>query len=60
MTRADRPLSYVERVDDALEKVVANGGAVVIEPYPEGNLWVALVRDPPGNVVGVWQQGPRA
>jgi hypothetical protein len=31
----------------------------VTEPYPEGDLWVALVRDPAGNVVGVWQHGPR-
>ncbi len=54
-----RPYVFVERVDDALEKVVAEGGEVVTPPYPEGDLWVATFRDPPGNVLGVWQQGPR-
>jgi predicted enzyme related to lactoylglutathione lyase len=26
---------------------------------PEGDLWVATLRDPAGNAIGVWQQGPR-
>ena len=54
-----RPYIYVEGVDDALEKVAADGGAVVEPPYPEGDLWVTTFRDPAGNVVGVWQRGPR-
>jgi uncharacterized protein len=54
-----RPYIYVERVDDTLEKIADAGGEVVIEPYPEGDLWVAVFRDPAGNVVGVWQRGPR-
>jgi uncharacterized protein len=33
-----RPYIYVERVDDALEKVIAHGGAVVTAPYSEGDL----------------------
>ena len=55
-----RPYVYVESVDATLERVGAEGGAAVTEPYPEGDLWVAVFRDPAGNVVGVWQQGPRA
>ena len=55
-----RPYIYVERVDETLDKVVAHGGEVVAAPYPEGDLWVATFRDPPGNVLGVWQQGSRA
>jgi predicted enzyme related to lactoylglutathione lyase len=55
-----RPYVYVESVDDTLEKVSAQGGAVVTEPYPEGDLWVATFRDPAGNVLGVWQRGPRS
>jgi len=51
------PYIFVERVDETLEKVVAHGGAVVTAPYPEGDLWVATFRDPPGNVIGVWQLG---
>jgi uncharacterized protein len=54
------PYIYVEGVDGTLEKVAAEGGEVVEAPYPEGDLWVATFRDPAGNVVGVWQRGPRA
>jgi predicted enzyme related to lactoylglutathione lyase len=54
-----RPYIYVERVDDTLEKVAAQGGEIVTPPYPEGDLWVATFRDPAGNQVGVWQRGPR-
>jgi uncharacterized protein len=55
-----RPYIYVESVDDTLNLIAANGGEVVTEPYPEGDLWVATIRDPAGNVVGIWQRGPRA
>jgi predicted enzyme related to lactoylglutathione lyase len=54
-----RPYVHVESVDATLERVAANGGVAVAEPYPEGTLWVATFRDPEGNVVGVWQRGPR-
>jgi predicted enzyme related to lactoylglutathione lyase len=50
---------YVDRIDDAVTRVTANGGTVVKPPYSEGNLWVATVRDPAGNVIGLWQEGPR-
>jgi uncharacterized protein len=49
------PYVFVERVDETLEKVVAQSGEVVTPPYPEGDLRVARFRDPAGNVVGVWQ-----
>jgi predicted enzyme related to lactoylglutathione lyase len=54
-----RPYVFVENVDETLEKIVEGGGELVTEPYPEGDLWVAVFRDPAGNVLGVWQQGPR-
>lgn len=54
-----RPYVFVENLDEALETIRARGCEVVEEPYPEGDLWVALFRDPGGNVVGVWQHGPR-
>jgi uncharacterized protein len=54
-----RPYVYVERVDEPLAEVVARGGEVATAPYPEGDLWVATFRDPAGNVLGVWQRGPR-
>ena len=53
------PYIYVEHIDAIVERVVAQGGEVVKPPYPEGDLWVATVRDPAGNVMGVWQAGPR-
>ena len=53
------PYMYVDRIDDAVERVTSNGGEVVRAPSPEGNLWVATVRDPAGNVIGLWQEGPR-
>ncbi len=54
------PYVFVERVDDTLEAVVAQGGEVVTTPHPEGDLRVATFRDPAGNVIGVWQQGSAA
>jgi uncharacterized protein len=54
-----RPYVYVHGVDAVLERVDAGGGEVVEAPYPEGDLWVATFRDPAGNVIGVWQRGPR-
>ncbi len=53
------PYVYGEGIDETLEKVTANGCQVVRPPYPEGDLWVATFRDPAGNVLGVWQRGPR-
>ncbi len=53
------PYIYVDHIDDVVERVKAHGGEVVKATYSEGNLWVATVRDPAGNVIGLWQQGPR-
>ncbi len=53
------PYFFVDRIDDAVHRALANGGDVVKAVYAEGNLWVATVRDPAGNVIGLWQQGPR-
>lgn len=54
-----RPYIYVDSVDKTLEQVSGHGGAQVKAPCPEGDLWVATFRDPAGNVLGVWQRGPR-
>jgi predicted enzyme related to lactoylglutathione lyase len=54
-----RPYIYVDSIDGTLQKLAAQGAELVREPYPEGDLWVATFQDPAGNVVGVWQQGPR-
>jgi predicted enzyme related to lactoylglutathione lyase len=54
-----RPYIYVERVDETLDDVAAHGGEILTAPYSDGDLRVATFRDPPGNVIGVWQRGSR-
>jgi uncharacterized protein len=54
------PYVYVQDIDETLTKVVRAGGGVSTDPYPEGDLWVAITEDPAGNAIGVWQHGPRA
>jgi predicted enzyme related to lactoylglutathione lyase len=53
------PYIYVHGLDAALERALANGAETVKPPYPEGDLWVATIRDPAGNVIGIWQRTPR-
>ena len=53
------PYIYVNHIDAIIERLVKKGGEVVTPPYPEGDLWVATFRDPAGNLLGVWQAGPR-
>jgi predicted enzyme related to lactoylglutathione lyase len=53
------PYIYVHGIDAIVERIKASGGKIVKSVYPEGNLWVATFRDPAGNVIGIWQQGPR-
>ncbi|HVT71203.1 MAG TPA: VOC family protein [Trebonia sp.] len=50
-----RPYVYVTRIDEVLRAAQAHGGQLVTPPYPEGSLTVAVVRDPAGNFIGVWQ-----
>jgi uncharacterized protein len=51
-----RPYIYVESVDETAARIAECGGTVVTEPYPEGDLTVAVFRDPEGNVLGIWQR----
>lgn len=53
------PYIYVDRIDAAVRAIEAHGGAIVRPVYAEGELWVATFRDPAGNVMGIWQAGPR-
>jgi len=52
------PYVYVVSVDETLAKATANGAEIVRPRYDEGGLWVATIRDPAGNVIGVWQMQP--
>jgi predicted enzyme related to lactoylglutathione lyase len=49
------PYVYVESLDQTLRKVPGAGGRISTPAYPEGDLRVATVVDPAGNVIGVWQ-----
>jgi predicted enzyme related to lactoylglutathione lyase len=53
------PYVYVEDVDDTLDRVAANGGTIIRSPFPEGDLLVATIHDPAGNLLGVWQRATR-
>jgi predicted enzyme related to lactoylglutathione lyase len=53
------PYIYVTRLDGTLRTAAEHGAQIVTPPYPEGNLWIATIRDPAGNVIGIWQAGPR-
>jgi uncharacterized protein len=54
------PYIYVTSLNVTLRTAAEHGARVATEPYPEGNLWIATIRDPAGNVIGIWQAGPRA
>ena len=53
------PYIYVHGIDAAIDRISEHGGAIVRPPYAEGDLWVATFSDPAGNVLGIWQMGPR-
>ena len=53
------PYIYVTSLDDTLRAAAEHGAEIVTPPYPEGNLSVTTIRDPAGNVIGIWQAGPR-
>lgn len=46
---------YVDDIAAAVARAGATGGAVVEPPRAEGDTLVARVRDPAGNLIGLWQ-----
>ena len=53
-----RPYVYVEDLGAALDRAAAQG-AEVVEPYAEGTLRIAVIRDPAGNAIGIWTGPPQ-
>ena len=49
-----RPYVYVTELAAALERARAQGAEVLAEPYAEGSLTIAVVRDPGGSAIGIW------
>jgi uncharacterized glyoxalase superfamily protein PhnB len=55
------PYIWVDAIDGILAQVAALDGDVVEAPHldsPEG-AWIATFRDPAGNLIGLYQEGPR-
>jgi predicted enzyme related to lactoylglutathione lyase len=56
------PSIWVDNIDVSLAMVAAHGGAI-IEPVqsvsPDGSAWIATFRDPAGNVLRLYTEGPR-
>jgi uncharacterized protein len=46
---------YVEDIRAAADRATAAGGEVVAPPAAQGDIHVARVRDPAGNLIGLWQ-----
>lgn len=46
---------YVEEIHAAMARATAAGGEVVAPPAAQGDIYVARVRDPAGNLIGLWQ-----
>lgn len=51
------PYIYVTSLEEVLRAAAEQGAEVVTPPYPEGSLTIATLRDPAGNIIGVWQEG---
>jgi uncharacterized protein len=45
----------VKGVEAAVARVTEDGGQIVQPPYAEGDLRVARIRDPAGNLLRLWQ-----
>jgi uncharacterized protein len=54
------PYIYVDHVEETVRRILAHGGAIVTDPFPEGLLTVAIFRDPAGNVMGLWHDTTRS
>ncbi len=54
------PYIYVADIEETVSLIVAHGGAILTEPFPEGLLSVATFRDPAGNVIGLWHDTTRS
>ncbi len=52
---------HVDSVDDAVSRVLGNGGSVIREKTAVPKMaWYAVLADPEGNIFSVWQSDPSA
>jgi predicted enzyme related to lactoylglutathione lyase len=56
------PYIWVDSIDGTLSQASAHGGVVVEAAHPDSPgsaCWIATFRDPAGNLIGLYQEGPR-
>jgi len=55
------PYMWVDEIDTIVARAAAYGGEVVEAPHLDspGGEWIAMLRDPAGNVMGLYQEGQR-
>jgi len=56
------PYIWVDNIDATFARVAAHGGEIVDAPHhdaPDSTSWIATFRDPAGNLLGLYQEGPR-
>lgn len=56
------PYIWVDSIDATLNRVKGHGGVIVDSPHPDSpgsTCWIANFRDPAGNLIGLYHEGPR-
>jgi predicted enzyme related to lactoylglutathione lyase len=54
------PYIWVDNIDETLSRIKSSGGQIVEAPSSIApDTWIARFRDPAGNVIGLYQEGPR-
>lgn len=55
------PYIWVDEIDTVVARAAAHGGEVIEAPHLDspGGAWIATLRDPAGNVMGLYQEGER-
>jgi uncharacterized protein len=49
-----RPYVYVRDLDATMQAAAQRGAGIIAAPYAAGNLRIAVITDPAGNVIGIW------
>lgn len=50
------PYIYTDRIQETADLIETHGGSIVDTPASNGNLLLAIFRDPGGNLLGLWQE----
>jgi uncharacterized protein len=50
------PYISVDTIDETTELIQAHGGEIIDAPSADGDHLIAALRDPAGNVLGLWQE----